>query len=175
MEYRLLGNSGCAVSSLALGTMTFGAESSEEIAREQLDVFMAAGGTLIDTADVYSSGVSEQIVGRWLADPPPGIKDQGGLATKGRFPVGGRTERPRPHPPTPAAGHRRLAAATRRRLRRPLPGAQLGSADPDRRNPPHPRRVRSAGQDPLHRAVQLHRLAGAEGRGDRSRPWTGGP
>src|SRR6195952_378802 len=88
MEYRLLGNSGCAVSRLTLGTMTFGAESSEEIAREQLDVFMAAGGTLIDTADVYSSGVSEQIVGRWLADRPADIKDQVVLATKGRFPMG---------------------------------------------------------------------------------------
>src|ERR1700712_325398 len=88
MEYRLLGNSGCAVSRLTLGTMTFGAESSEEVAHDQLDVFMAAGGTLIDTADVYSSGVSEQIVGRWLADRPTDITDQVVLATKGRFPMG---------------------------------------------------------------------------------------
>jgi aryl-alcohol dehydrogenase-like predicted oxidoreductase len=49
---------------------------------------MAAGGTLIDTADVYSSGVSEQIIGRWLADRPADITDQVVLATKGRFPMG---------------------------------------------------------------------------------------
>jgi aryl-alcohol dehydrogenase-like predicted oxidoreductase len=52
MEYRTLGGSGCAVSSYALGTMTFGAETPEDVAHEQLDVFVEAGGTLVDTADV---------------------------------------------------------------------------------------------------------------------------
>jgi aryl-alcohol dehydrogenase-like predicted oxidoreductase len=88
MEYQLLGNSGAAVSRLTLGTMTFGRESSEEVARDQLDVFMAEGGTLIDTADVYSSGGSEAVIGRWLADRPRDITDQVVLATKGRFPMG---------------------------------------------------------------------------------------
>ena len=88
MEYRLLGNSGCAVSRLTLGTMTFGRESSEDVAHEQLDRFAAVGGTLVDTADVYGNGVSEEIVGRWLADRPAEVRDQVVLATKGRFPTG---------------------------------------------------------------------------------------
>jgi hypothetical protein len=52
MDYRMLGGSGCAVSSLCLGTMTFGAETDESGAHEQLDRFLAAGGTMVDTADV---------------------------------------------------------------------------------------------------------------------------
>ena len=56
MRYRTLGNSGCAVSSLALGTMTFGAESDEAESYAVLDRFVEAGGTLVDTADVYSAG-----------------------------------------------------------------------------------------------------------------------
>ena len=52
MEYRLLGLSGCAVSALALGTLTFGNETSEADSCTQLDRFVSAGGTLIDTADV---------------------------------------------------------------------------------------------------------------------------
>ena len=51
-----LGNSGCAVSALCLGTMTFGAESDEAESHAALDRFVEAGGTLVDTADVYSAG-----------------------------------------------------------------------------------------------------------------------
>src|SRR3954449_11285949 len=87
MEYRTLGRSGCAVSTLALGTMTFGAETDEAGAHAQLDAFVAAGGTLIDTADVYSRGRSEEIIGRWK-----GRRDDVVLATKARFAMGdGRT------------------------------------------------------------------------------------
>jgi aryl-alcohol dehydrogenase-like predicted oxidoreductase len=88
MEYRNLGRSGCAVSSLALGTMTFGDETDEDGAHAQLDAFVEAGGTLIDTADVYSAGVSEEIIGRWLARQPQAVRSQVVLATKGRFPMG---------------------------------------------------------------------------------------
>jgi aryl-alcohol dehydrogenase-like predicted oxidoreductase len=88
MEYRTLGSSGCAVSTLALGTMTFGAESDEATSHAQLDTFIAAGGTLIDTADVYSHGASEKIIGRWLAKQPAAVRDQVVLATKGRFAMG---------------------------------------------------------------------------------------
>jgi aryl-alcohol dehydrogenase-like predicted oxidoreductase len=87
VEYRKLGRSGCVVSSLALGTMTFGTESDESTSHAQLDVFVEAGGTLIDTADVYSEGASEEIIGRWLSKQPPGIRSQLVLATKGRFAV----------------------------------------------------------------------------------------
>jgi aryl-alcohol dehydrogenase-like predicted oxidoreductase len=88
MEYRTLGRSGCAVSTLALGTMTFGSEADEGVSHAQLDTFFDAGGTLIDTADVYSHGASEEIIGRWLAKQPPEIRSQVVLATKGRFAMG---------------------------------------------------------------------------------------
>ena len=70
MRYRLLGKSGCAVSELCLGTMTFGAEADEATSHAMLDMFVESGGTLVDTADVYSAGVSEEIIGRWLAARP---------------------------------------------------------------------------------------------------------
>ena len=85
MRYRLLGRSGCAVSELCLGTMTFGAETDEAGSYEQLDRFVEAGGTLVDTADVYSAGVSEEIIGRWLAARPGDLTEPVVLATKGRF------------------------------------------------------------------------------------------
>jgi len=88
MEYRTLGRSGCAVSTLTLGTMTFGRETDEEGSHAQLDAFVEAGGTLIDTADVYSAGVSEEIIGRWLANRPADIRSEVVIATKGRFPMG---------------------------------------------------------------------------------------
>lgn len=88
MEYRQLGSSGCVVSTLCLGTMTFGQETDEAGAHEQLDRFVAAGGTLVDTADVYAGTTSESIIGRWLADRPSDVRDQVVLATKGRFPTG---------------------------------------------------------------------------------------
>jgi aryl-alcohol dehydrogenase-like predicted oxidoreductase len=85
MDYRTLGYSGCAVSNLCLGTMTFGAETDQRGSHEQLDVFAEAGGTFVDTADVYSAGVSEQIIGAWFADRPADVTDRIVLATKGRF------------------------------------------------------------------------------------------
>jgi aryl-alcohol dehydrogenase-like predicted oxidoreductase len=86
MEYRLLGRSGLAVSRLCLGTMTFGHETDREGAFAQLDAFIEAGGTFIDTADVYSAGVSEEIIGGWLAERPT-MRERVVIATKGRFPT----------------------------------------------------------------------------------------
>src|ERR1700722_10714588 len=87
MEYRTLGHSGCAVSAFGLGTMTFGAETDERGAHEQLDRFIEAGGTFVDTADVYGGGKSEEIIGRWFASRSAGITEPVVLATKGRFPL----------------------------------------------------------------------------------------
>jgi aryl-alcohol dehydrogenase-like predicted oxidoreductase len=87
VEYRRLGGGGCSVSAFALGTMTFGETTDEPAAFAQLDTFVEAGGTLVDTADVYSAGVSETMIGRWLADRPDDVTDRIVLATKGRFPV----------------------------------------------------------------------------------------
>jgi len=67
MEYRLMGSTGVSVSRLCLGTMTFGKETDEGGAHAQLDAFVEAGGNFVDTADVYQSGVSEEIIGRWFA------------------------------------------------------------------------------------------------------------
>ena len=88
MDYRTLGRSGCAVSSLCLGTMTFGVETDEGGSHEQLDRFIDAGGTLVDTADVYGGGQSEEIIGRWFASRPADVTERVVVATKGRFPMG---------------------------------------------------------------------------------------
>lgn len=87
MEYRTLGNSGAVVSNYALGTMTFGAEASEDDSHAILDNYVGTGGNFIDTADVYSAGVSEEIIGRWLAKRKD-AHHQVVIATKGRFPMG---------------------------------------------------------------------------------------
>ena len=87
MQYRTLGRSGTAVTDLALGTMTFGHEASEEASHAILDAYVSAGGNFIDTADVYTTGVSEEIIGRWLAGHPTEA-EQLVIATKGRFPMG---------------------------------------------------------------------------------------
>lgn len=85
MEYRKLGNSGAVVSAYCLGTMTFGAESDEATSFRIMDDYVAAGGNFLDTADVYSAGVSEEIIGRWLK----GKKTRDlVIATKARFPMG---------------------------------------------------------------------------------------
>ena len=77
--------------------------------------------------------------------------------------------------PPPAPGARRLAAPARRRARRPLPAARLGPAHPARGDAALPRRRRPRGQDRLPGAVELHRLAGAEGRRPRRAPAPGRP
>jgi aryl-alcohol dehydrogenase-like predicted oxidoreductase len=87
MQYRKLGNSGAVVSTYTLGTMTFGAEADEATSFQLMDDYVAAGGNFIDTADVYSAGKSEEIVGRWLKARPEAAR-QALITTKGRFPMG---------------------------------------------------------------------------------------
>jgi aryl-alcohol dehydrogenase-like predicted oxidoreductase len=92
MDYRQLGRSGLRVSQLTLGTMTFGGqgqfrsvgETDLDGARRQIDLALDAGVNLIDTADIYSSGASEEIIGRALE----GRRDRVLLATKARFAMG---------------------------------------------------------------------------------------
>ena len=71
MEQRALGRSGLVVSRLALGTMTWGRDTDEDEAAMQLTAFVDAGGTLVDTADVYCDGESERVLGRLLTDVVP--------------------------------------------------------------------------------------------------------
>jgi aryl-alcohol dehydrogenase-like predicted oxidoreductase len=87
MDYRKLGNSGAVVTAYCLGTMTFGHEADEATSHQILDDYFAWGGNFIDTADVYSTGISEEIVGRWLKAHPTEA-GQAVVATKGRFPMG---------------------------------------------------------------------------------------
>jgi aryl-alcohol dehydrogenase-like predicted oxidoreductase len=92
MQYRQLGNSGLRVSTLTLGTMGFGgtgwATPVGQIglagAREQIELARAAGVNLIDTADVYSNGLSEEILGEALGSD----RDDVLIATKARMSMG---------------------------------------------------------------------------------------
>jgi aryl-alcohol dehydrogenase-like predicted oxidoreductase len=92
MEYRALGRSGLRVSALSMGTMTFGGKGNfanvgstdVDEARRQVDQCLDAGVNLIDTADVYSEGASEAILGEVLV----GRRDDVLVATKVRFPMG---------------------------------------------------------------------------------------
>ena len=93
MRYKTLGASGCAVSSLALGTMTFGSETGEADSHAQLDRFVEAGGNFIDTADVYSRTESEAIIGRWLKRQGARVSDDVVISTKARHAPGGRARR----------------------------------------------------------------------------------
>ncbi|MGH7270433.1 MAG: aldo/keto reductase, partial [Polyangiaceae bacterium] len=102
MELRRLGRSGLKVSALSLGAMTFGdsttfmrgVTSSDEQARRVFDRAVDAGVNLVDTANVYSEGRSEELTGEWIK----GKRDRVLLATKCRFPVGfGVTQKPGPY------------------------------------------------------------------------------
>lgn len=84
MNLRNLGKTGLRVSELCLGTMTFGRETDERLSLKMVDQFIEQGGNFIDTADVYSNGRSEEIVGRALK----GRRQSVVLATKVRFRMG---------------------------------------------------------------------------------------
>jgi len=94
MEHRHLGRSGLRVSALSLGTMTFGGrgrfaavgDTDTAGAARQIDMALDAGVDLIDTADVYSAGVSEEIIGEVLDQA--GRRERVLLATKARMPMG---------------------------------------------------------------------------------------
>src|SRR5580658_4435113 len=93
MEYRQLGRSGLRVSALTLGTMTFGGRggfaqvgNTDVVgARRQVDMCLDAGVNLIDTADVYSGGLSEEILGEVIT----GRRDSLLVSTKVRMAMGG--------------------------------------------------------------------------------------
>jgi len=102
MELRRLGRSGLKVSVLSLGAMTFGESqtfmkgvtSSDDEARRVFDRAIDAGVNLVDTANVYSEGKSEELTGQWIK----GKRARVLLATKCRFAVGfGATSKPTPH------------------------------------------------------------------------------
>ena len=68
MQQRSLGATGLKVSRLGLGTMTWGRDTDEHEARDQLIAFAEAGGTLVDTAAGYGDGASEELIGNLIGD-----------------------------------------------------------------------------------------------------------
>jgi aryl-alcohol dehydrogenase-like predicted oxidoreductase len=80
MHVRRVGDTGLKVSRLALGTMTWGRDTDEHEARDQLIAFAEAGGTLVDTAAGYADGASEELVGRLIGDVV--ARDEVVVATK---------------------------------------------------------------------------------------------
>ena len=83
-RYTTLGRSGLRVSPLALGTMTFGDDwgwgADERASRRMFDAYLASGGNFIDTANLYTGGHSEELVGKFVADA--GVRDRVVIATK---------------------------------------------------------------------------------------------
>ncbi len=111
-RFRTLGRSGLAVSPMALGTMTFGTRrwgADEAQSRAIFAAYLDAGGNLIDTADVYSGGESERLVGRFVAER--GLGDRVVIATKSGFGVGD-------HPHSGGNGAKHVHAAVEGSLRR---------------------------------------------------------
>ncbi|HKV76681.1 MAG TPA: aldo/keto reductase [Candidatus Sulfotelmatobacter sp.] len=113
-QYTTLGRSGLRVSPLCLGTMTFGTEwgwgAEESVSRQLLDRYLEAGGNFIDTADGYTLGKSEEMLGKFIAERK--LRDRIVLATKFSFSA---------NPANPNAGgngrkniHRALEGSLRR-------------------------------------------------------------
>jgi aryl-alcohol dehydrogenase-like predicted oxidoreductase len=108
MDKRFLGRTGLEVSELCLGTMTFGSETDQSTAHRILDDFVGAGGTMIDTADTYAAGVSEEIIGSWLKTKD---RDDLVIATKVYGEAG-------PGLPVRGAGRKHILAGVEASLRR---------------------------------------------------------
>lgn len=116
MEYRRVGRSGLVVSELSFGAATFGAsgdffgawaDTGVDEAREMVDMCLDAGITLFDTADVYSDGASETVLGRAL----DGRRDRALISTKAALPTGDG-------PQDAGTSRRRLVLAVESALRR---------------------------------------------------------
>ena len=100
MRYVLLGNSGLRVSEMALGTMTFGDDwgwgAGKDACEEMFDRYVEAGGNFVDTANTYTDGTSERIVGELVGDD----RDEFVIATK-------YTLTTRPNDPNAGGNHRK--------------------------------------------------------------------
>ena len=111
-DFRTLGRSGLAVSPMALGTMTFGTRrwgADEAASRAIFEAYVEAGGNFIDTADVYSGGESELMLGRFVAHA--GLRERLVIATKSGFGTGD-------HPHSGGNGAKHIHAAVEGSLKR---------------------------------------------------------
>ncbi len=86
MDYRSFGRTGVKVSPLCLGVMNFGGRGTDEDSERIFDMALAAGINFFDTADAYSDGASERLLGRFVAERR--VRDQVVIATKAHFPTG---------------------------------------------------------------------------------------
>ena len=174
MEYVNLGNTGLRVSRVCLGMMSYGKHESRPWALDEAEAepivrrAVEGGITFFDTADVYNGGQSEVVTGRVL---PQALRHARGVRRRdeGARADDARRERPRPLAQAHPRLDRRVAAAARARLRRPLPDPPLGPADADRGDDGGAARRRRGRQGALHRREQHVRLAvreGAVGRED---------
>lgn len=107
MELTPLGSTGIHVSRLGLGGLTFGRETAADEATTIIHAYLDAGGNLLDTADIYGKGRSEEIIGEALR----GCRDEVVLMSKARFRMG-------PHPNQAGASRRHLLSALESSLRR---------------------------------------------------------
>lgn len=111
-SFRTFGRSGLAVSPMTLGTMTFGTQrwgADEAASRAIFDAYVGEGGNFLDTADVYSAGESERLIGRFVADA--GLRDRLVIATKSGFGTGD-------HPHSGGNGAKHVNAAVEGSLKR---------------------------------------------------------
>jgi aryl-alcohol dehydrogenase-like predicted oxidoreductase len=117
MELRTLGKTGLQVSNICLGAMNFGQKewgATEKESVAMVDAFVEGGGNFIDTANVYSEGASEEIVGKAIQ----GRRDRLIIATKGFFPVSKAFGEPPVHENALGASRRHLTEALEASLRR---------------------------------------------------------
>ena len=164
MRYKLLGKSGLRVSELCLGTMTFGEDwgwgSSKDESRKVYDAFREAGGNFIDTANVYTNGTSETLLGEFMR----GHRDKVVLATKYTNAAPGDD-------PNAAGNHRKsmvqaLEASLKRLNTDYIDLYWLHIWDqitPDRGSHAGLRRPRAPGESPLRRRVRHAGLGRGEG------------
>ena len=162
MQLRSLGRTGLKVSRLGLGTMTWGRDTDEHEARDQLIAFAEAGGTLVDTAAGYTDGDSESLIGTLIGDVV--ARDEIVLATKA-----GISRRTGERITNTARGYllstpRRLAEAARGRPRRPVAGPHLERRDADRGDADRARPGGDLRAGGVRRHLELHRLADRAGR-----------
>ena len=158
MEYRQLGRSGLKISPICLGTMMFGGPTDEATSTRIVAKAREAGVNFIDTADAYTGGNSEQVVGRAISNN----RHNWMLATKLANQIGRRSQPRRAVAALGAAGRRRKPEAARHRLHRHLLPAQGRPFDAAGRDGARDGRPDPPGQGALFRRLELPRWRVAE-------------
>ena len=167
MDTNRLGHSGLRVPALSFGTGTFGGgndffkawgSTDAAGASRLIDVCLDHGVSLFDTADVYSAGLAEQILGEAIK----GKRNRLLISTKATFPMGDGPERLWLLAPASFGGDGGFAQAPRRRDDRPPATAWAGLQHPGRGDALHARSARARRQGPLHRLLEFFRLASHE-------------